>query len=137
MRVTTQVLYVRDLPPGCSVSYGRRFVTTRHSRIATLPVGYADGWPRAMSGKASVLVGARPCPVVGTICMDLCMADVTDVPSLVESGDEVVLLGRQGEARIEASDLADWAGTIPYEILCGFSERVPRGYGDDIRSTAH
>ncbi|GDX83402.1 hypothetical protein LBMAG42_52130 [Deltaproteobacteria bacterium] len=133
MRVTTQVLFVKDLPRGTSVSYGRRWVTTRPSRIATLPVGYADGYPRALTsgvgaGRAEVLVRGQRCPVVGTVCMDLCMADVTDLQEPVESGDEVVLLGGEGTARITASDLAGWAGTIPYEILCGFSERVPRAH---------
>ncbi len=126
MRVTTDVLFVKDLPRGASVSYGRRWVTTRPSRIATLPVGYADGYPRALTGKAEVLVQGRRCPVVGTVCMDLCMADVTDVPAPVESGDEVVLLGGEGPDRIGADVLAGWAGTIAYEVLCGFSERIPR-----------
>lgn len=126
MRVTTQVLFVKDLPTGASVSYGRRFVTRRPSRIATLPVGYADGFPRALGGRASVLVGGVRCPLVGVVCMDLCMVDVTDVPAPVESGDEVVLLGGQGAERVTAEELAAHAGTIPYEILCGFSDRVPR-----------
>lgn len=129
MRVATRVLFVKDLPRGASVSYGRRFVTTRPSRIATLPVGYADGYPRALSGRASVLVQEQRCPVVGTVCMDLCMVDVTDVRAPVESGDEVVLLGGAPAARIGAAELADWAGTIPYEVLCGFSTRVPRVHG--------
>jgi len=128
MRVTTRVLFVKDLPTGASVSYGRRHVTRRPSRIATLPVGYADGYPRVLGGRAEVLVGGRRCPVVGVVCMDLCMVDVTDLAEPVESGDEVVLLGEQGEARITAEELAGWAGTIPYEILCGFSERVPRAH---------
>jgi len=126
MRVRTQVLFVKDLPTGASVSYGRTFVTRRPSRIATLPVGYADGYPRALGGKASVLVGGVRCPVVGIVCMDLCMVDVTDVPLAVHSGDEAVLLGAQGGERVTAEELAAWAGTIPYEILCGFSDRVPR-----------
>ncbi len=126
MGVVTQVLFVKDLPPNARVSYGQGFTTRRASRIATLPVGYADGYPRALGNRAHVLVQGRPCPVVGVVCMDLCMVDVTDVPEPVESGDAVVLLGEQGGARIGVDDLAAWAGTIPYEILCGFSERVPR-----------
>lgn len=126
MSVHTQVLFVKDLPSGAPVSYGRRFVTPRPSRIATLPVGYADGYPRVLGGRASVLVGGQRCPVVGTICMDLCMVDVTDLPVPVEAGDDVVLLGSQGTGEIRAEELATLAGTIPYEILCGFSERVPR-----------
>ncbi len=126
MRVTTRVLFVKDLPRGASVSYGRRWVTSRPSRIATLPVGYADGYPRALSGHAEVLVNGQRCPVVGTVCMDLCMVDVTELSEPVCSGDEVVLLGGEGPGRIDANTLAGWAGTIPYEILCGFSERIPR-----------
>ena len=126
MRVSTAVLFVKDLPKGASVSYGRGFVTARPTRLATLPFGYADGYPRAVSRKAQVLIAGRRCNVVGTVCMDLCMADVTDVPTPVESGDEVVILGSMGGERISAREIGDWAGTIPYEILCGFSERVPR-----------
>ena len=126
MRVSTRVLFVKDLPTGAPVSYGRSFVTQRPSRIATLPVGYADGYPRAVSGRASVLVHGQRCAVVGRVCMDLCMVDVTDVVTPVESGDEVVLLGAAGGQRIGASEVAEWANTIPYEILCGFSTRVPR-----------
>ena len=126
LSVSTQVLVVRDLPARASVSYNRSFVTRRASRIATLPVGYADGYPRVLGGRAQVLIAGRRCPVVGVVCMDLCMVDVTDVPDWVEAGDEAMLLGAQGDARIGVEELAAWAETIPYEILCGFSERVPR-----------
>lgn len=126
MRVTTRVLFVKDLPRGASVSYGRSYFTTRPSRIATLPVGYADGLPRTLGNRAEVLIGGRRCPIVGVVCMDMCMVDVTDLAEPVESGDEVVLLGRQGGEEVSAEELAARAGTIPYEILCGFSERVPR-----------
>ena len=129
MRVSTRVLFVKDLPRGASVSYGRRFVTPRPTRVATLPVGYADGYPRGLSGKAQVLVAGRRCDVLGTVCMDLCMVDVTDLPTPVESGDEVVLLGQMQDERISANEIAGWAGTIAYEVLCGFSERVPRVHG--------
>jgi len=126
LRVTTQVLVARDLPARASVSYNRSFTTKRPSRIATLPVGYADGYPRSLGNVAQVLIGGRRCPVVGVVCMDLCMVDVTDVDEPVEAGDEVVLLGAQRDERITVEELAGWAGTIPYEILCGFSERIPR-----------
>jgi alanine racemase len=126
MRVQTRVLVVRDLPKGVSVSYGQAWTTPRPSRIATLPVGYADGYPRALSGKAEVLIQGHRAPLRGRVCMDLCMVDVTDVPVPVSPGDEVVLMGEQGDDAISAWDLADWAGTIPYEILAGFSDRVPR-----------
>jgi alanine racemase len=126
LSLKTQVLLVRDLPEGVGVSYGRRWVTPGASRIATLPVGYADGYPRSLSDKAEVLIHGHRAPVRGAVCMDLVMIDVTNVPATVEVGDEVVLLGAQGEQRITAWDLAGWAGTIPYEILAGISARVPR-----------
>ena len=126
MSVETQVLVVRDLPSGVGVSYGGDFVTPRPSRIATIPVGYADGYPRALSGKASVLVRGHRAPVRGRVCMDMCMIDVTDLPFDVRTGDTVTLLGTSGDAKIDAWDLAEWAQTIPYEILTGFSERIPR-----------
>ena len=126
MRVSTQVLLVRDLPTGVALSYGGTFVTQRPSRIATLPVGYADGYPRALSNKGQVLIHGCRAPILGRVCMDMCMADVTDVPARVEPGDEVVLLGSQGEECIDAWGLAELADTIPYEVLTGFSERIPR-----------
>ena len=126
LTVRTRALFVKNLPPQASVSYGRRFQTARPSRIMTLPVGYADGYPRALSGRASVLVQGQRCPVVGTVCMDLMMVDVTDLPRPAMAGEEVVLLGRQGDEEVSAEELARLAGTISYEILCGFSERVPR-----------
>ena len=126
MTVETQVLVVRDLPSGVGVSYGGDFITERPSRIATLPVGYADGYPRALSGKASVLIKGHRAPVRGRVCMDMCMVDVTDLPFDVRPGDTVTLLGQSGDAQIDAWDLALWADTIPYEILTGFSERIPR-----------
>ncbi len=130
MTVTTQVLFVKDLPAGVGLSYDREYVTSRPSRIATLPVGYADGYPRALSNRAEVLVHGRRAPIRGTVCMDLTLVDVTDVPETVTAGEEVVLLGHQGAERITAEELARHAGTIPYEILCGFSERVPRRHHD-------
>jgi alanine racemase len=126
MSVTTRVLFVKDVPPGAGISYGRQFVTDRVSRIATLPVGYADGYPRALSNRGEVLIHGKRAPIRGAVCMDLVMIDVTDVETPVCSGDEVVLLGEQGDERITVEELAVHAETIPYEILCGFSERVPR-----------
>jgi alanine racemase len=131
MSVRTQVLFVKDVPTATGLSYGRTFQTPRPSRVATLPVGYADGYPRILSNRASVLIHGQRAPVRGTICMDLTMIDVTDVHTPVRAGDEVVLLGSQGSERITAEELADLAQTIPYEILCGFSERVPRRHGKD------
>lgn len=132
----TSVAFLKRVPAGTKLSYNGTFTTRRESLIATLPVGYADGYRRANSNRASVLVRGRRAPQVGTVCMDLCLADVTDVPG-VAVGDEVVLLGSQGEERITAEELGAHAGTISYEIFCGIGPRVPRVYsagpggGDD------
>ncbi|MEE8409444.1 MAG: alanine racemase [Myxococcota bacterium] len=127
MRWTTRPIHIKTVPAGTRVSYGGRWTSQRETRLMTLPVGYADGYPRAMTGKAEVVVRGVRVPVIGSICMDLCMADVTDVPG-VTLEDEVVLIGKQGHAEVTAYDLAQWAGTIPYEITCGVSNRVPRLY---------
>ncbi|MEO6061276.1 MAG: alanine racemase [Thermoflexales bacterium] len=119
----TRVAQVKDLPAGASVSYGRRWYATRPSRIATLPIGYADGISRVPAWREA-LVGERRAPIVGRICMDYCMLDVTDIPG-VERGDEVVMFGRQGDGQITVEEVAGWLGTIPYEITCALTERVP------------
>ncbi len=126
MTVRSQVLLVRDLPAGVSISYGRAWRTDRPSRIATLPVGYADGYPRSLSNRGEVLIHGHRAPVRGRVCMDLCMVDVTDIPVPVRAGDDVVLLGPQGDDRIDAWELAGWAETLAWEILARFSTRVPR-----------
>src|SRR4029078_13306730 len=112
-----------------TASEGGRGQARVPSRIATVPIGYADGYTRRMTGKAEVLVGGVRCAVAGAITMDMCMVDVTAVPA-AKLGDEVVLLGAQGaqSARIDADELAAWAGTISWEIFCGISKRVPRVY---------
>jgi alanine racemase len=127
LRWTTKPIHVKHVPAGTSVSYGARWAAKRDSIVATLPVGYADGYPRIMTAKANVLVKGELAPIAGTICMDLCLADVTDIPG-VSSDDEVVLIGEQGGRRLTADDLARWAGTISYEITCGIGPRVPRRY---------
>jgi alanine racemase len=127
MRVTTRVLFVKNLPQGASVSYGRRWIAPRPTRLATLPVGYADGYPRALSGRGEVVIHGRRCPIRGAVCMDLTMVDITDVPAPVRPGDEVELLGDE----IGADEVGAAAGTISYEILARFSERVPRRFGEE------
>jgi alanine racemase len=128
----TAVTHVKTVPVGTNISYGGRWTAQRTSRIATLPVGYADGYSRRLSGRpgfgmGEVLVRGRRAPIAGTVCMDMTMVDVTDVPG-ADVGDEVVLLGAQGEQRVSADELAARAGTISYEVLCGISQRVPRRY---------
>jgi len=125
MTLRTRVLQVKTLPPGRPVSYGQTFHTARTSRIATLPLGYADGYRRDFSNRGWVLIHGGTAPVVGTVTMDLTMVDVTDLPETRE-GDEVVLFGRSGDRILRVDDLAEKIGTIPYEILCGVSRRVPR-----------
>jgi alanine racemase len=136
LRLSTRVMSIRTIPPGTAVSYGGQWVAGRPTRVATLPVGYADGYPRHVRG-AEVLVRGRRCPVIGAVCMDMLMIDVTDVevagPAAVASGavsvgDRVTLLGAQGAEAITVDELARAAGTINYEILCGISKRVPRVY---------
>ncbi len=127
LSLTSTVVQVRSLAPGESVSYNRTFVAKRASRVAVLPLGYADGLSRALSGKGRVLLHGRFAPIIGRICMDMTLVDVTDLPP-VQPGDEAVLIGVQGDHCITAADVAEWAGTIPYEVLCTIGQRIPRGY---------
>ena len=126
----TRVLQLKTLPKHSPVSYGGTFVTGRESVIATLPVGYADGYKRALSNKAAVLIHGQRAPVVGRVTMDLTMADVTDIAG-VQPGDEVVLLGTQGGEAVSAEEMAGWADTISYEILTSISPHIPRYYIQD------
>ncbi len=127
MTLKSRVVALRDLPPGTPVSYGGLHVTGEHARIATVPIGYADGYSRRLTGRAQVLIGGRRVPVVGAITMDMCMVDVTNVDG-VSPGDEVVLFGAQGGERISAGEVAAWGDTIEWEIFTSISKRVPRVY---------
>jgi alanine racemase len=127
LSLVTRIAFIKKVPPGVPISYGRTFTTKRESIIATLPIGYADGYCRGLSNKGVALVRGMRVPVVGRVCMDMCMIDVTDVPNACE-GDDVVLIGSQGSERITADDIAAMTGTIAYEVLCGISNRVPRIY---------
>ena len=125
LSLVTRIAYIKKVPFGTPVSYGRTFVTQRESLIATIPIGYADGFNRLLSNKGEALVRGKRVPVTGRVCMDMTMLDVTDVPGVAE-GDEVVLIGSQGNEAITAADIAAKTGTIAYEVLCGISGRVPR-----------
>jgi alanine racemase len=127
LSLATKVVQIRTVASGESVSYNRTYVAARSSRIAILPVGYADGYSRLLSNRGHVLIHGRPARIVGRICMDMTMVDVTEIPA-VEPGEDVILIGRQGAAQITADDLAGWMGTIAYEVLCGIGSRVPRRY---------
>ncbi len=121
------VSHVKVIEPGDTVSYGRHFAADRPTKIATLPIGYADGYPRLLSSRAEVLIHGRRVRQVGNVCMDQCMIDVTDVPD-VRVGDEVVLFGSQKDTVIPLEELAGLVGTIDHEILCNINRRVPRVY---------
>ena len=122
--LSTYPIRIQRIAAGDTVGYGRTFTAARESVIMTLPIGYGDGYPRILSNRASVLVKGRRAPLVGRVCMDMVMADITDIPG-VTLADEVVLMGRQGDARITPDELAVLAETIPYEIMLGFGARIP------------
>lgn len=127
MGLISRVVLIKHVPEGAKISYGGTFTTKRPSRIAVVPIGYADGYPWRTSGRASVIIRGKRVNVLGCVTMDMVVIDVTDVGDAMV-GDEVVLLGRQGGEMIGVDELAGWAGTIPYEILCGISKRMPRVY---------
>ncbi|MFL6529726.1 MAG: alanine racemase [Chthoniobacterales bacterium] len=123
-----RVVLLRDIPVGASVSYGRTWIAPRPTRVATLSAGYADGYPRILSGRgAAVLIRGQRCALLGRVTMDLIMVDVTDVPN-VSLGEEVILLGRDGDEEVSARELADRSSTIPWEIFTGIGSRVARVY---------
>jgi alanine racemase len=124
----SSISFVRNFPAKTALSYGRTYITEKASRIAYIPVGYADGYPRSLSNNGSVLIRGTLCPIRGRICMDWILADATVFPDIAPA-EEVVLLGDGGRGRtITADEIAQQAGTIPYEILCGISRRIPRSY---------
>ncbi len=123
----TRVLTVKEVGAGEAVGYMGTFVTKAGSRVAVLPVGYADGYPRLLSNRAWVIVGGEYAPVVGSVSMDLTIVDVSHIRG-VAVGDEVVLIGKSGVKSVDAVELAHLCETVPYEILCGLSQRVPRVY---------
>ena len=127
MSLYTVVSMVKEIPAGATVSYGRQYTAPTPRRIATVAIGYADGYPRSLSNRAEMLLHGKRAPVIGRVCMDQMMVDVTDIPG-AQVGDEVVLLGRQGDERIDAEEMAAWLDTISYEVLCSPSRRVPRVY---------
>ncbi len=127
MQLRTKVAFVKNVEPGDSISYNRRFTATKPMRVATLPIGYADGYRREFTNNAYVMIAQQRANVLGTVCMDQIMVDVTHIAD-VKEGDDVILFGVGG---ISAEELAQRAGTIGYEILCGISKRIPRVYLKD------
>jgi alanine racemase len=131
LRLSTRVTQLRRVPAGRPVGYGGTWVAPRPSTIATLPIGYADGYHRLASNRAAVVVRGRRAPLAGRVCMDHVMVDVTDVPG-VALGDRVVMMGPAGGAAVPADELARWCETIPYEMLTAVGKRVPRMHGEEF-----
>lgn len=131
MTLKANVILVKDVEENTGISYGRIFTTRRSSKIATIPIGYADGYTRLLNNKAKVLINGEPAPVVGKICMDQCMVDVTDLSSEVRVGDEAVIFGKQGGSEIRIEEVASNIGTINYEVVCIIGKRIPRVYLKD------
>jgi len=127
LSLKTCIAQLRTVQPGGTVSYNRTFTAKCPTRIAVLPIGYAGGLSRHLSNRGAVLIRGQRAPIAGLVCMDMVMVDVTMIPG-VAVGDEVVLIGQQGNERITASDIADWTGTISYEVLCAISPQIPRLY---------
>ena len=127
MELKTVVSMLKTVPPDTPISYGRTFTSKREMTVATVPIGYADGYPRRLSNRMSMLVNGRPAPVVGNVCMDQTMLDVTDIENVYE-GRQITVFGRDGGAYISVDEVAEKAGLINYEVLCSLSRRVPRVY---------
>ncbi len=125
MNFKSRVIYRRAVPAGTAISYGMTFTTTRPSELALIGAGYGNGYPRSLSGRGRVLVGGRACPILGRVCMDQFVVDVTDAPGIVV-GDEALLFGRQGEGLLPAGEIAALAGTISYELFCLAGQINPR-----------
>ena len=132
MELKSHVAYVKDLPAGTAISYGGTFASENDLRVATIPVGYADGYPRTLSNKGWVLIHGQKAPILGRVCMDQFMVDVTHIPD-VKHGDEVTLIGRDGDEFISIETFGDMSGRFSYEFACDISKRVPRVYIKDGR----
>ena len=136
LQFLSKVTFVKTLTAGCEISYGGTFVTTGETRVATVPVGYADGYRRSLSGKFYCLIHGKKAPILGRICMDQMMVDVTEIPE-TKPGDRVTLVGTDGEETITMEAIAAAADSFNYEFVCGISRRVPRIYvsgGEKVHS---
>ena len=127
MSLKANIVHIKKVAIGQYISYGRKFQCSRESIIATLPIGYADGYTRLLFNKGKVIVNGKFAPVVGRICMDQCMIDITDIEG-VKLGDEVTLMGEDKDLKFTADDIAELIGTINYEVLCMIGKRIPRVY---------
>lgn len=136
LELISHVTFVKEVEPGTSISYGGTFVADRRMKIATIPVGYGDGYPRSLSNKGSVLIHGKRVPIVGRVCMDQFMADVTDIPD-VRFMDQVTLIGRSGENCITVEELSRLSGRFNYEFVCCLGKRIPRVYIKDGKISGH
>ena len=127
MELKSHISYVKDLEPGASISYGGTYTTDKKIRVATIPAGYADGYPRTLSNKGWVLIHGQKAPILGRVCMDQFMVNVSDIPD-VKAGDEVTLIGKDGDEFISIETFGDMSGRFSYEFACDISKRVPRVY---------
>jgi len=127
LTLRTKITHLKSMPKGRGISYGMTYVTERSTKIATIPIGYGDGYSRHFSNKAHVLINGVRCPIVGRVCMDMCMVDTGHLKN-VKIGDDVILIGSQADEIIRAEELARLINTIPYEVLCNIGRRVPRVY---------
>jgi len=128
LSLKTRIVFIKEVPPGYGISYGSTYLTKRLTRIITLPIGYGDGYPRNLSSLAPVLVSGKRFVISGRICMDQIMVDVGSLRPKI--GDEVILIGKQGDCKVTVEELASLSATIPYEIVCGLGGRIPRIYKD-------
>ena len=129
MELKTHVIFVKEVEAGVGISYGATYVTKKKTRVATIPVGYADGYSRNLSNCGKVIIHGKLAPIIGRICMDQFMVDVSDIDQ-VKQGDTVTLLGRDGDAYISAEELSEWSHSFPYELVCTVGKRIPRVYID-------
>ena len=127
LSLKSRISFLKTVPAGFSISYNATYITSRETRVATIPVGYGDGYPRGLSNKGQVLIRGQRAPIIGRICMDQFMVDVSHIPDAAE-GDEVVLLGEDGMDAISARELSDLSGIFHYELLCNLGKRIPRVY---------
>lgn len=134
LSLKSRIVFLKKLEPGRTISYGATYETKKRQRIATIPVGYADGYPRSLSNRGYVLIHGKPAPVCGRICMDQFMADVTDIPE-AEEGDEVTLVGKDGAREISMEEIGDLSGRFNYEFACDLGKRIPRVYRKEGKIT--
>ena len=134
LSLKSRIVFLKELEPGRTISYGATYETKKRQRIATIPVGYADGYPRSLSNRGYVLIHGKPAPVCGRICMDQFMADVKDIPE-AEEGDEVTLVGKDGAREISMEEIGDLSGRFNYEFACDLGKRIPRVYRKEGKIT--